>query len=186
MLAHRRTWTRCWLGVTLAAFTMPLPAAPQRQTAVAAQQELVPAAQRKSAPDFTVTDLNGKEVKLSRFRGRVVLLDFWATTCGGCKVELPWYVDFGNRYRSQGLSLIGLDMYGESPATVKPFMSKWHMNYPVAIGTDALGDRFGLKEMPLTVLIDREGRIAVSHAGVVDRATFERDLQQLLREKVSR
>jgi peroxiredoxin len=143
---------------------------------------IIPADKRVKAPDFTLTDVYGKRVTLSKYRGKVVLLDFWATTCGGCKIEIPWYVAFDNQYRKEGLSLIGLDMYGEKPDVVRQFMSKAHMDYPVAIGTDALGDKFGLKEMPLTLLIDRNGRIAVSHAGIVNRISFEKDIEKLLQQ----
>ena len=149
--------------------------------AVTPADELIPAALRKAAPDFSVTDLDGKTVTLRQYRGKVVLLDFWAVDCGGCRVEIPWYVEFDRKYRGQGLQLVGLDMYGESPAMIRPFMAKSGMTYPVAVGTDALGAEFGLQAMPLTLLIDREGRIAVSHAGIVDRAAFEGDIQELLR-----
>jgi hypothetical protein len=90
-------------------------------------------------------------------------------------------VEFDRKYRSQGLQLVGLDMYGESPDKILPFMAKAGMDYPVAVGTDALGSQYGLEAMPLTLLIDREGRVAVSHAGIVDRAAFERDVEALLR-----
>jgi thiol-disulfide isomerase/thioredoxin len=146
------------------------------------QDELIAAHSRIAAPDFTLTDVQGKPLTLSKYKGQVVLLDFWATTCGGCKVELPWYVEFDRKYRDKGLSVVGLDMYGETPAVIKPFMTKWNMNYPVAVGTDKIGDRFAVKEMPLTLLIDRSGKIAVSHVGIVDRAAFEDDIQRLLRE----
>ncbi len=160
-----------------------LPSAAQTQTPLRnSTREWIPAGSRLAAPDFTLTDVQGRELKLSKYRGRVVLLDFWATTCGGCKIELPWYVTFYNKYRSQGLSVIGLDMYGETPEVIKPFLSKWKMTYPVGVGTDALGERFGLKEMPLTLLIDKNGRIAVSHTGIVDKAAFESEIQTLLQE----
>jgi peroxiredoxin len=135
---------------------------------------------RVAAPDFTVTDLSGRTITLSQFRGKVVLLDFWAVDCGGCKVEIPWYVAFDKSYRDKGLALIGVDMYGENPKVVKTFMEKTHMNYPVAIGNDELGARFHVEEMPLTLLIDRKGRIALSHAGIVDKTQFEKDIQELL------
>jgi cytochrome c biogenesis protein CcmG/thiol:disulfide interchange protein DsbE len=109
-----------------------------------------------------------------------VLLDFWAVECGGCKVEIPWYVAFDKIYRDKGLALIGIDMYGESPDVVKTFMAKARMNYRVAIGNDALGERFHVEEMPLTLLIDRSGRVALSHAGIVDKTQFENDIQELL------
>jgi peroxiredoxin len=142
---------------------------------------LIPANSRVVVPDFTVTDLNGGTIAPSQFRGKVVLLDFWAVDCGGCKIEIPWYVAFDKAYRDKGLALIGIDMYGESPDVVKAFMEKAHINYRVAIGNDALGERFHVEEMPLTLLIDRSGRIALSHAGIVDRAQFEKDIQELLK-----
>jgi cytochrome c biogenesis protein CcmG/thiol:disulfide interchange protein DsbE len=144
--------------------------------------DFIPQGKRVVASDFTIRDVYDKPILLSQYRGRVVLLDFWAVACGGCKQELPWYVEFQSRYKDKGLSLIGLDMYGEGPDVVKPFMKASKMDYPVAIGTDALGERFGLKEMPLTLLIDRKGRIAVSHAGVVERTAFEESIQKLLAE----
>ena len=73
-------------------------------------------------------------------------------------------------------------MYGETPEVIRPFMAKWKMEYPVAVGTDAIGDQFKVGEMPLTLLIDRHGRVAVSHTGIVDKAAFEADVQKLLRE----
>jgi cytochrome c biogenesis protein CcmG/thiol:disulfide interchange protein DsbE len=133
------------------------------------------------APDFTLTDLSGRTVSLSQFRGKVLLLDFWAVECAGCKVEIPWYIAFDKTYRDKGLALIGIDMYGESPDVVKTFMEREHMNYPVAIGNDALGERFHVEAMPLTLLIDRTGRIALSHAGIVDKTQFEKDILELLR-----
>ncbi len=144
--------------------------------------DVLPPTARKPAPDFTLEDVRGKQVTLSKYRGKVVLLDFWAINCGGCKIELPWYVEFQKKYKDKGLALVGLDMYGESPDLIRPFTEKWHLDYPVAVGTDAIGDRFGLKEMPLTLLIDRDGKVAVSHSGVVDKDSFERDIQQLLEE----
>ena len=147
-----------------------------------ATSEIVPVLKRKKAPAFMVTDMNGDPLALAALKGRVVLLDFWAIACGGCKLELPWYVSFDQQYRRNGLSLIGLDMYGEAPETVKSFASAHRMRYPLAIGTDAIGDLYHLKEMPLTVLIDRQGRIAVSHAGVVDPKLFEADIKRLLAE----
>lgn len=142
---------------------------------------LIPPASRSLAPDFNLTDLNGKKLTLSQYRGHVVLLDFWAVDCGGCKIEIPWYVSFDHTYRAQGLQLVGIDMYGESPSMVKPFMARAGMDYPVAIGTDTIGRQFHIEEMPVTLLLDRNGRVALSHTGVVDPAKFEQDIRELLR-----
>ena len=144
--------------------------------------QLIAPSARRPAPDFALTDLHGHPLSLAQHRGHIILLDFWAVDCGGCKVEIPWYVQFDRTYRSQGLTLIGLDMYGETPQKILPFLQQSHIDYPIAVGNDAIGSRFGLTEMPLTLLIDRQGRIAVAHAGIVDRARFESDIQELLAE----
>jgi thiol-disulfide isomerase/thioredoxin len=187
-LGRKHKGVLCGAVGLVAAIAMMQPAMPAAQSSQAtasptpkASYALIPAESRVAAPDFTVTDLSGKPLSLSQFKGKVVLLDFWAVECGGCKVEIPWYVEFDKTYRGKGLALIGIDMYGESPDMVKRFMEKEHMNYPVAIGNDALGERFHVEEMPLTLLIDRSGRIALSHAGVVDKTEFEKDIQELLR-----
>jgi len=147
----------------------------------AAAPSLIPSQSRLPAPELNLTDIAGSNVNLASYRGKVVLLDFWAVDCGGCVIEIPWYVEFDKKYHDKGLQLIGIDMYGESPAYIKPFMQKSHMQYPVAVGNDEIGKRFHADELPKTMLIDRQGRVAVSHVGIVDKATFERDIQDLLK-----
>lgn len=171
-----------WLQVATVGCTVAL--AVQRGTGQVSspKSELIPAAQRSKAPDFTIKDVQGKLFMLKAQENQVVLLDFWAIACGGCKLELPWYVGFDQQYRSKGLSLVGLDMYAEAPDAVRSFAAAHQMHYPVAIGTDEIGALYHLGVMPLTVLIDRKGRIAVSHAGVVDPKLFEADIKALLAE----
>ena len=142
---------------------------------------LIGAAKRQPAPDFTLRDLDGQTVTLSHLKGKVVLLDFWATWCGGCKVELPWYVEFDRKYRDRGLAVVGVSMDDGGPQMVKTFLAQKGIVYPVVIGNEALGDRFQLQSMPLTLLIDKNGRIAVSHGGIVNKASFEEHIQSLLR-----
>ena len=167
-----------------AALTLCLAFAPLTRAAqpTGPSTELIARNSRKPAPSFAIADVYGKNISLSTYKGRVVLLDFWAVNCGGCKLEIPWFVEFKNKYQDRGLSLIGLDMYGEAPNIIKPFLRSSKVDYPIAVGSDALGEQYGLREMPLTVLIDREGRIAEAHAGVVDKARFEKNIQQLLSE----
>ena len=141
---------------------------------------LIAPANRKPAPDFTLTDLDGKVITLSKLHGKVVLLDFWATWCGGCKLELPWYVDFDHKYRAQGLAVVGVSMDDGGAQMVRTFATQKSISYPIVIGNEVLGDKFHLESMPLSLLIDKQGRIAVVHAGVVQRATFEQHLQNLL------
>lgn len=171
------------VSVFLTAAFLSAPALPPQPPTGDLSYQLIPPSARKPAPDFTLTDVHGHPLTLAQHRGQVVLLDFWAVDCGGCKLEIPWYVEFDRKYRSQGLTLIGLDMYGETPQKILPFMQQSHIDYSIAVGTDEIGAHFGLTDMPLTLLIDREGRIAVAHAGVVDQARFESDIRQLLAER---
>jgi cytochrome c biogenesis protein CcmG/thiol:disulfide interchange protein DsbE len=136
----------------------------------------------QKAPDFTRVDATGHKVRLSKYRGKVVLLDFWATWCTGCKQEMPWYVEFADKYKKKGLAVLGVAMDDEGWKIVKPFLAeKMKLNYPVVVGDDAIAKQFGgIRSLPLTLLIDREGRIAYSHAGVVDKAQFENKIQELL------
>ena len=144
---------------------------------------MIPSRSRQPAPELNVPDIAGTTVNLSSYRGSVVLLDFWAVDCGLCVEEIPWYVEFDKKYHDKGLRLLGIDMLGEPPAKIKTFMEKTHMQYPVAVGNDEISKRFQAEGLPTTFLIDRQGRVAVSHAGIVDRDEFERDVQELLKEK---
>ena len=136
------------------------------------------------APDFTLDDSAGSPVKLSAYKGKVVLLDFWATWCEGCKVEIPWYVEFQNKYRSDGLTAIGVSMDDDGWKSVKPFLEEHKLNYPVVIGNQDLANRYGgLPSLPMTLLIDRNGKIAESHAGMVDKDAFENKIKALLHER---
>ncbi len=149
---------------------------------VAATADLTPANSRKLSPDFTLADSKGGSIKLSDYKGKVVLLDFWATWCGGCKVEIPWYMEFQNKYKDKGLSVVGVSMDEDGWKSVKPFLAENKINYPIVIGNSDLGGQFGVSGLPLTLLIDRNGKIADSHAGMVDKDAFEREIQSLLKD----
>jgi peroxiredoxin len=137
---------------------------------------------RKAAPDFTLTDQKGATVKLSEYKGRVVLLDFWATWCHGCKTEIPWYMEFEDKYKDRGLTVIGVSMDADGWKSAKPFMAEKKMNYDVVIGNEALAGGYNVTAMPVTLLIDRKGKIANSHSGVVDKAAWEQEIRELLNE----
>lgn len=148
----------------------------------AAPADLTPAASRKVAPDFVLEDSKGTHIKLSNYEGRVVLLDFWVTWCTGCKKEIPWYMEFQRKYKKRGLSAIGVSLDDDGWKSVKPFLQEHRINYPVVIGTWDMGGPFGFNSLPVTLLIDRHGKVADMHVGMVDKAAFEREIQTLLKE----
>jgi peroxiredoxin len=147
---------------------------------------LRPASSRKAAPNFSLLDSKGATIKLSDYKGKVVLLDFWATFCTVCKKEIPWYEQFEDQYKKQGFAAIGVSMdTGWKP--IRPYMAKEGMNYPIVIGNWGLLGRFGLhvQALPVTFLIDRDGRIADQHVGLVNKDQFESEIKKLLTEKGS-
>src|SRR5215469_9872215 len=148
--------------------------------------DLTPSSTRKTSPDFTLTDSTGASIKLSGYKGRVVLLDFWATWCGGCKEEIPWYMNFQNKYKDSGLSVIGVSLDDDGWKSVKPFLAELKVNYTVVIGKwDEMARRFGFDQLQVTLLLDREGRIADSHTGMIDKDAFEKEIHILLKESAS-
>jgi len=150
---------------------------------LACGQRAVPAADLGLAPDFTVTDLSGQTLTLSSYRGKVVLLDFWATWCVPCREETPHLVALQNKYRDAGLAVIGISV-DDDVAPVREFYAKFKMNYPVAVGDVALAERYGgVLGVPIAFMIDRQGRMQWKHTGQTDAAVFERDIVDLLQRK---
>lgn len=136
---------------------------------------------RKTAPDFDLKDVNGKVVHLSDFRGKAVLLDFWATWCGPCKIEVPWFIDFQRKYKDRGLVVIGVAMDDEGWKAVKPFLDEMKVNYRVVMGNDATADLYGgVEALPTTFVLDREGRIAKTHVGLSSKEDFEEEIEKIL------
>ena len=136
---------------------------------------------RKSAPDFELKDVNGKAVRLSDFKGKVVLVDFWATWCGPCKIEIPWFVEFERKHKDQGFAVIGISMDEDGWSTVKPFVAELGMNYRVVIGNDRTAESYGgIEGLPTTFLIDRDGKIASVHIGLAGKQDFEDAIDKLL------
>jgi len=132
------------------------------------------------APDFNLRDSTGAEVKLSDYRGKAVLLNFWATWCRPCKVEVPMLMEFENRYKSGGLAVIGVSMDDDGWKSVMPYIAKNKLNYPVVIGSQELAKKYGAESLPMTMLIDREGRLAGVHLGLVEEKTWESEIDRLL------
>ncbi len=146
----------------------------------------VPAAQarefkRPKAPDFTLVSIHGDTVRLSDFRGQVVILDFWATWCPPCKAEIPSFIEIYKTYRDQGVSIIGVAL--DKPEKVRQFYEDFHMNYPVVIGDRSLAARYGgIAGIPTTFVIDQEGRIYRKYVGYRPKQVFVNDIEHLLAE----
>ncbi|MBI2186471.1 MAG: TlpA family protein disulfide reductase [Acidobacteria bacterium] len=132
--------------------------------------------------NFTLKDLDGRDVTLSAYKGKVVLLDFWATWCAPCKVEIPGFIELFSKYRSQGLQVLGFAVDDPVPA-LKAYAKEMGMNYPVLVGQgrndvlEAFGPMVGL---PTTLIIGRDGRICSRHMGFTPKDRFERDIRTLL------
>lgn len=147
---------------------------------VGASAAIKPASNRKAAPNFTLKGLDGKDVALSSLKGKVVLLNFWATWCGPCKKEIPWFVEFQKQHQAKGLVVLGVSA-DDDVKEVQDFLKSVTVNYPIVMGTEATMKQYGgVESLPTSFLIDRQGRVAGVHTGLVERAEYVRDLEALL------
>jgi thiol-disulfide isomerase/thioredoxin len=150
-------------------------AAAGARTAFAAESLL-----NKKAPEFARKDLSGGNLDLASLRGKVVLLDFWATWCAPCQLEMPRFVQWQRQYGPQGFQVIGISM-DDDPALVRRLLAKLKLNYPVAMGDEKLGHLYGgVLGLPLTYLIDRDGEVRARFQGEPDLKMIEMRLKALL------
>ena len=136
--------------------------------------------ERKPAPEFALKDSSGKTALLKKYHGKVVLLDFWATWCHGCKEEIPWFSEFQRKYGSQGLKVVGVSLDGDGWKVLKPFLKNTKVPYRIVLGDDATAKQYGIENMPDTFLIDRKGRIAAAYTGLVDKDDVETNIRAML------
>ena len=135
------------------------------------------------APDISLPDLTGQKLNLSSYRGKVVLLDFWATWCDPCREEIPRFVELQDEYGGQGLQIIGVSM-DDGPEPVREFYRRFKMNYPVVMGDAETGELYGgILGLPIAFLIGRDGRISARHIGATDIAVLEKEIVNLLRSR---
>ena len=136
--------------------------------------------QHRPAPDFNLPQLNGQTLQLSSYRGKVVLLDFWATWCVPCRAEIPHFVELQQKYGDRGLQIIGVSM-DDGPEPVRNFYQQFHMNYPVVMGTAKTGELYGgVLGLPIAFVIGKDGLIESKKIGAADMAVLEREIQELL------
>ena len=139
------------------------------------------AGNRKSAANFSLPDSNGAQVTLADYKGKVVLLNFWATWCGPCKVEIPWFIEFNKTYKDRGFSVLGVSLDDDGWKSVKPYLAEKKIDYTVVVGNDAVSKSYGdVDSLPTTFIIDPDGRIAFVHRGLVSKDTYEKEIRSLL------
>lgn len=132
--------------------------------------------------NFTLKDVNGAAVNLASLKGKVIILDFWATWCAPCKVEIPGFIELQTKYKSKGLVVVGISV-SDTPEQLKPFVAEYKINYPVLVGSgrDDVFDAYGpLWGYPTTFVIGRDGKLCKKHMGLTAKEQFEKDVLGLL------
>ena len=140
-------------------------------------------AQRKAVPDFTLNDAAGRPIALSSLRGKVVLLNFWTTSCAQCENEMPWFTEFQQTYGNGEFAVLGVSLDEGGWASVTPYLEARKINYPVVAGNDDVARLRGSRRAtPTTLIIDKSGRIAVTHVGFCSKSEYEADIKKVLAE----
>jgi len=143
-----------------------------------------------AAPDVKLMDIGGKDISLSQYKGKVVLVNFWATWCDPCRVEIPWLIEMQQKYSAKGFTVLGIAMDEEGAKVVTPFVNKERfdvngaqsqMNYPIVIGDDAAADKFGgLLGYPTSVLVNRDGKIIKRVTGIISADEMAKSIESQL------
>ena len=135
----------------------------------------------KSLPGFRLEDQSGTQVTNLEIEGKVVLLNSWATWCGPCRTEMPWFVEFQDRYRDSGFTVLAVSVDQEGWEVVRPFIEEQGLNFPVFVGDRDFGEAFGgVNVLPTTFIVDRTGKITARHRGLIDKSEYEKEIEALL------
>ena len=149
------------------------------QCSLSAQE--APANDHPVAPAWKLADLDGKPISLADFKGKVVILDFWATWCAPCRDEIPGFVELQKKFADQGLVVIGISLDQEGAAFVQRFVKQHGVTYPVVLGDPEVAAAYdGIDALPTTFIIDRAGKVVKGHRGFTEQAKFEADITPLL------
>ncbi len=181
----RLKWVAAILAaLALALLTMTVPMPWLRQATKAPESAACPADAKMANLDFTMKDVDGKDVRLSDYKGKVILLDFWATWCGPCKYEIPGFVELQEKYGKQGLQVIGVSV-DDTVEKLRPFIKQFNINYPIlqGLGHDDVQDAYGpIIGIPINVLISRDGRICGKHMGLPPTKSSKQPLEKAVKE----
>ncbi len=141
----------------------------------------VPAFAGDKAPTFALKSADGTSIDLAKLRGKVVVVNFWATWCGPCRMEIPGFIDVYNRYKSKGVEIIGISVDGGGWKVLKPYLEKNKISYPIVLdNANVAGAYGGIYAIPTTFIVDKQGMIAGKHIGFMDKGTLEKLIKDLL------
>lgn len=138
---------------------------------------------RSAAPEFALKDLNGAPLDSANYKGKVLLVDFWATWCAPCEAEIPHLMEWQKQYAGEGLQVVGLSM-DDTAGPVRTYVAKQNMQYPVALADDKTVAAFGgVLGLPANILIGRDGKVITKHVGVTDISVLQKEVEQALAAK---
>jgi thiol-disulfide isomerase/thioredoxin len=170
------------LALAWTVLTMEMPWLSGEGQIAAPEQSACPADAKPANLSFTLQDLDDNPISLSDFKGQVILLDFWATWCGPCKIEIPWFIEFQQKYGPAGLQVVGVSV-DDTLDKLRPYVTSMKMNYTVlqGLGHNDLFDTYGpMVALPMTLLIARDGQICMKHTGLISKDALERQIKALL------
>lgn len=135
----------------------------------------------KAAPNFNLKTADGKALELKKLKGKVVVVNFWATWCGPCKAEIPGFLDVYKQYKPKGLEIVGISLDQQGWSVVKPFVDRYSITYPVVVGDGSVAEAYGgIEAIPTTFIVDKQGNIVDRHVGYMDKKSFENMIKGLL------